>query len=105
MIPQDDEHIENIFNEFHAKTMSRCKEEFMSQRNYYKSVLAGLIVIIGMLTGSIAWAFSASAAIASTTETVKAHESRLTKVEERIDRNHNEIMQTLKDISKVISTK
>ena len=79
-----------------------CRREFLSQRHFFRSILAGIATIVGISLGIITWAISDAAATSAQTEQTKSNTTRIDKLEVKIDINHRETMKALTDIKETI---
>jgi len=75
-----------------------CEEIFLKSSNFYKSVISGVIILIGILSGSVAFAISSSAQnswqeaqIQNIEKRVNGIEAKLDGINTKLDRIYNEV--------------
>jgi len=94
--------VDEKIKDHHNDCMAYVGREFMSQRSYYKAIVAGIIVMLGFAGGSLGWAFATSSDVSIVKENIKVHGVRLNSLESRLDRQHEDVMAGLREIERKI---
>jgi len=66
--------------EQHEKDIDTCREIFVEQRHYWRSIIAGILVVLGMASGVIGYAMHLSASMVKFEEQMKSCESNLNSI-------------------------
>lgn len=62
-----------------------CEEIFMKTSNFYKSIISGVVILIGILSGSVAFAISSTAQSSWQDAQIQSIEKRVNSLEQKID--------------------
>lgn len=84
---------EYLYNE-----KQECRNEFMSQKSYYRSVLTAIVALLSLVGGALLWATNISSDTGSLKSGVNSNTSRIEIIEKDIRQNHREQMYLLKEI-------
>ena len=66
--------------EQHEKDIDTCREIFVEQRHYWRSIIAGTLVVLGMASGVIGYAMHLSNSMVKFEEQMKSCESNLNSI-------------------------
>lgn len=72
-------------NTEHEEYRKECEEIFMKTSNYYKSVISGVLVLIGILGGSVAFAISSTSQSSKQEVQVQNIDKRVEVIENKFE--------------------
>lgn len=82
-----------------------CRNEFMSQKNFYRSALIGILTCLTVIGSAIAWAINDVETTTRHSQIIKEHGWRINRIEDQITAQHKEQMRVLIDIKKRVDDK
>lgn len=62
-----------------------CEEIFLKSSNFYKSIISGVVILIGILSGSVAFAISSTAQSSWQDAQIQSIDKRVNYLERKID--------------------
>jgi len=87
------------------KEKEECRKEFLSQKNFYKSLISGIILCLGLLGGSLVWAINDASCTANQSALISEHDKKICKIENKIEKQHIDEMNLLKEIKEKVNDK
>ena len=85
----------------HDKT--ECRLEFMSQKNFYRYIVIGVLALLTTLGVSVVWALSVSSDQAVLKDSISNHSLRIDKIEKQSEDRHNQVLSILRTIDSKVS--